>query len=36
MLRDTRNTITSPGVVGAILLVAFIGVMVWLWWFGGP
>jgi hypothetical protein len=32
MLHDTRNAITNPGLAGAILLVAFIGVMAWAWW----
>ena len=32
MLHDTRNVATNPGLAGAILLVAFIGVMAWVWW----
>jgi len=35
MLDDTRNVITNPGLAGAILLVAFIGVMTWAWWPAG-
>jgi hypothetical protein len=31
-MHDTRKTITNPGLAGAILLVAFIGVMAWVWW----
>jgi hypothetical protein len=32
MLDDTRYVITNPGLAGAILLAAFIGVMAWAWW----
>jgi hypothetical protein len=34
-MHDTRKAITNPGLAGAILLVAFIGVMAWVWWPGG-
>jgi hypothetical protein len=32
MLEGTRDVISNPGLAGAILLVAFIGVMAWAWW----
>ena len=35
MRHDTRNVITNPGLAGTILLVAFIGLMVWEWWPAG-
>ena len=32
MLHNVRNVVANPGLVGAILLVAFIGLTVWAWW----
>jgi hypothetical protein len=32
MLHNVRNVTANPGLVGAILLVVFIGVTAWAWW----
>jgi hypothetical protein len=32
MLHNVRNVVANPGLVGAILLVAFIGLTAWTWW----
>jgi hypothetical protein len=32
MFHDTRNVFANPGLVGAILLLVFVGVMAWMWW----
>jgi hypothetical protein len=32
MLQRTRHLVSNPGLAGAVLLVAFIGVMAIAWW----